>query len=614
MFNLWFILFTTCLMHVTISIQFDKLPLIQNLKNKRNEKHHEHNMQLQYNNDINKHRQLQNFYQIPLDTSGNINLYWTLDYKLKQVNFEVHAKIKRKQWIAIGFSDYGDLENADYCVLWLNWKGKYKFQDANSDEKGILSTEETQNCKDFQLTWIGNWTIFSYSRKFDTCDDKDYVIEDGTTHIIWAIGNGLLPYGLNGLKITAAKQHGLQRTQLLKNVNAYTYLPPDSWSFQVLADNTKVPNKETTYWCRVVKLPSEFKQKHHIIQFESVIQKGNEPLVHHMELFHCEAPAGKEIPLYDGDCMGKDRPEATQVCKKVIAAWAMGATPFTYPKEAGLPVGGPDYNSYGMLEVHYNNPELKSDWVDSSGVRVHVTDKLRHYDAAVMELGLEYIDKMAIPPKLEHFELTGFCVAECTGISLPQHGITVFGSQLHTHLTGIRVQTKHIRDGYELPELNRDNHYSQHFQEIRQLKRPTRVLPGDALVTTCTYNTMNRDNITLGGFAITDEMCVNYIYYYPKTDLEVCKSSISDQSLASYFKIMNKLEKQKTRDDLGISDNYKAIEWSPLRVEVLDYLYKESPIYMQCNQSNGERYPGDWSNVPTTKILYPLPPKRRNCP
>lgn len=41
------------------------------------------------------------------------------------------------------------------------------------------------------------------------------------------------------------------------------------------------------------------------------------------------------------------------------AAWAMGALPFTYPKEAGLPLGGPKTNKYVMLEVHYNNPEMK---------------------------------------------------------------------------------------------------------------------------------------------------------------------------------------------------------------------------------------------------------------
>jgi hypothetical protein len=76
----------------------------------------------------------------------------------------------------------------------------------------------------------------------------------------------------------------------------------------------------------------------------------------------------------------------------VLAAWAMGALPFSYPEvhqenthichgivsnvqnvlqiitthkmkllqEAGLPIGGPDFNPYVMLEIHYNNPERRT--------------------------------------------------------------------------------------------------------------------------------------------------------------------------------------------------------------------------------------------------------------
>lgn len=118
-------------------------------------------------------------------------------------------------------------------------------------------------------------------------------------------------------------------------------------------------------------------------QYEPVIQKGNEHLVHHMEVFHCESDAEEEMPSYVGPCFAEYRPDKTKVCKRVVAAWAMGAGPFSYPKvlyyrdsrisftivkfllliyykEAGLPVGGPKYNRFVMLEVHYNNPELKS--------------------------------------------------------------------------------------------------------------------------------------------------------------------------------------------------------------------------------------------------------------
>lgn len=76
----------------------------------------------------------------------------------------------------------------------------------------------------------------------------------------------------------------------------------------------------------------------------------------------------------------------------------MGADAFVYPEEAGLSIGGPDFNPYVMLEVHYNNPELHQGVIDSSGIRLVLTETLRKYDAGVIELGLEYTDKMAIPP------------------------------------------------------------------------------------------------------------------------------------------------------------------------------------------------------------------------
>lgn len=47
-------------------------------------------------------------------------------------------------------------------------------------------------------------------------------------------------------------------------------------------------------------------------------------------------------------------------------------------------------------------------------MRIKMVSKLRRHDAAIMELGLEYTDKMAIPPGVLAFPLSGYCIAECT--------------------------------------------------------------------------------------------------------------------------------------------------------------------------------------------------------
>lgn len=54
--------------------------------------------------------------------------------------------------------------------------------------------------------------------------------------------------------------------------------------------------------------------------------------------------------------------------------------------------------------------------VDSSGMKIKMISELRQFDAAIMELGLEYSDKMAIPQGLTAFPLSGYCIADCTNV------------------------------------------------------------------------------------------------------------------------------------------------------------------------------------------------------
>ena len=64
-----------------------------------------------------------------------------------------------------------------------------------------------------------------------------------------------------------------------------------------------------------------------MFQFEGAITPESEGIVHHMEVFHCEVPPGKELRQYDAPCRvyGAERPKGLEECRKVIGAWAMGA-------------------------------------------------------------------------------------------------------------------------------------------------------------------------------------------------------------------------------------------------------------------------------------------------
>lgn len=56
------------------------------------------------------------------------------------------------------------------------------------------------------------------------------------------------------------------------------------------------------------------------------------------------------------------------------------------------------------------------------------------------------------------------CVKLWVFQALPQGGIHIFASQLHTHLAGRGVRTVLVRGGAELEVVQEDQHFSTHYQ------------------------------------------------------------------------------------------------------------------------------------------------------
>ena len=68
---------------------------------------------------------LPQFFKIRLNLLYNPNQYYIPD------------------WIAIGFSDYGEPQNADLCVLWSDWKGEVSLEDTHTNDNESLLLKGT---------------------------------------------------------------------------------------------------------------------------------------------------------------------------------------------------------------------------------------------------------------------------------------------------------------------------------------------------------------------------------------------------------------------------------------------------------------------------------------
>ncbi|XP_068609392.1 dopamine beta-hydroxylase [Brachionichthys hirsutus] len=548
-------------------------------------------------------------FRVPLDPLGELQLAWNISYPNQEVYMELRAA-DLKHGIFLGMSDRGELTNADLVVLW-NTGTKSYFGDAWSDSKGHVSLDSQQDYELIEAKQKPDGYYLLFKRPFSTCDPRDYLIQEGTVHIIY----GFLDQPLPSLELLdLSRVHtGLQRVLMLRPNTPSPTLPPDSLTLDVLAPNVIIPNQETTYWCFIKKLPENM-PKNHIIMYESAITPGNEAIVHHIEVFEC-FPDILNIPEYSGSCDDKMKPNQLNFCRHVLAAWAMGAEAFYYPPDAGVPIGGPRSSKFIRLEVHYHNPLLISGRRDSSGIRLFYTPSLRRYDAGIVELGLVYTPVMAIPPKQHTFDLSGYCSSKCTQTALPPGGIYIFASQLHTHLAGRGVRTVLVRGGKELEVVQEDKHFSTHYQTIRVLRKMVNVLPGDVLITKCTYNTEDRSKPTVGGFGIMEEMCVNYIHYYPRTKLELCKTHVDKGYLQKFFTFINRFHgnDQCVCGDVGVTEQFSQIQWDSFTGEVLNSLYSTAPVSMHCNQSSVTLFPGEWDKQAIPVVTSTLEEPRYPC-
>lgn len=213
---------------------------------------------------------------------------------------------------------------------------------------------------------------------------------------------------------------------------------------------------------------------------------------------------------------------------------AKGITGFTYPEEAGILVDGLS-KKYVIMETHFDNPSYPSNsqqrrsLIDSSGVRLYYTDTRRRYILGSIQTG-DALVTLRDTPVAHDVSYQFSCPSICT--SRFSEPVTLVSSFLHMHRTGRHASTNifHATDAHGRTtlkaSLNQVSFWSDRFQHARRVYEPVLLNPGDQIQTSCTYDTSKRRNVTFG-FSTDQEMCMDFVMYYPMQIDRVTKHEIN---------------------------------------------------------------------------------------
>lgn len=281
--------------------------------------------------------------------------------------------------------------------------------------------------------------------------------------------------------------------------------------------------------CHIHRLRSNITENH-IVRYEPVFSSlESQKFITSMKLYECRTSINLQQSTEDDEeC--SDGVKAARKCFTIVAAWSPGSEGFTFPRDVGYPLDANNVDSL-LLEVHYQ-PAPKKQLLDSSGFRLYHTRNRRKYDAGSLSIGIEPNYLHIIAPGFKRVISVGHCTSNCTQKALPPEGINIFGVNMQTHSLGRKMKIGLVRNGEELAPIAQDSNLKTNYLENRVFNRASKLLPGDHVTVECTYNTYEREQFTLGGDSIDEEVCSATLMYYPRQDsLVSCNSQTSIKNL-----------------------------------------------------------------------------------
>lgn len=287
---------------------------------------------------------------------------------------------------------------------------------------------------------------------------------------------------------------------------------------------------ELLKWCHSHKLKGM--KNNQIIRYEPLFSSpDSRKFIAAMKLYECKTPMDSFVSHNDEEC--SERLKMERKCFTVVATWSEGSEGFSFPADVGYPVI--DSTDNFLLEVHYQFTG-KLTVEDSSGFRIFHTQNRRKFDAGTLSIAIRPNFLHIIAPGFKRVISVASCISDCTQKALAPEGINVFGVNMQTHSLGRKIKVGIVRNGEEIEPLAQESNLNSAYIENRVFSKVKKILPGDHISVECTYNTFKREQFTLGGDSVDEEICTATLMYYPKQEQLV--SCYSQSNIANLLKAL----------------------------------------------------------------------------
>jgi len=233
-------------------------------------------------------------------------------------------------------------------------------------------------------------------------------------------------------------------------------------------------------------------QKHHLVGFGPKVD--NAKILHHILVFQ----ADKSVDPTPKACN-----PAASASWTMIGGWAPGGTNRVMPPEAGIPEESG--TTHYVIQLHYNNALGLTGARDRSGMELCSTPKLRPNDAGIVAFGAMNLGPkkpINIPPRKTRHVVT-------CDYKWRHEPVTFFSAAPHMHKYG-RELTSTTTSGRVLAENK-----SFDFEQQIGAKISSNIKTDETVRTTCVWSNPDDKSVTFGE-GTDDEMCFNFLAYYPR--------------------------------------------------------------------------------------------------